>query len=473
MDTIGKSKLENTKVFEAYLDNSKKYEISLKKVIEGNKLMFQLIILENSSKKIYCSLYDINELKKIEVLSLFSSIDEIFEQICDYIDVNEQLKIKQSLSFQMNKAILSIPINSRKFKQISFELINENSELVETLFDTINKLIKKNEEFEKRLSILEEKVFGKKENEKEKETKNENDDFKGKFENLTNTKTIPAHTSYISNIITLQNNKIGISSLDHYIKIFNKDTFEQEISIKENNCVDWLEQVKDGTLISCPRDNTIRLYEINDKSYKTINVIKENSSAWKMKELENGKLISSMSNKDIKVWIKKNNTLECEFTIPNGGESYDILEIRKNEVVALSGTNINFYDLNKRDKIYSISGLESFYLNPGLKFCKANDELLLVCGTNNIFLVDIKSYQIISKIECNYVVTLFKISKDFILSGQGNGDIKQWQINGREVKLFSYKNKGHSSNAVTSFFKLNDVILSGDQSGNIKFWKFN
>ena len=111
----------------------------------------------------------------------------------------------------MNKAILSIPINSRKFKQISFELINENSELVEILFDTINKLIKKNEEFEKRLSILEEKVFGKKENEKEKETKNENDDFKGKFENLTNTKTIQAHTSYISNIITLQNNKIGIS----------------------------------------------------------------------------------------------------------------------------------------------------------------------------------------------------------------------------------------------------------------------
>ena len=29
------------------------------------------------------------------------------------------------------------------------------------------------------------------------------------------------------------------------------------------------------------------------------------------------------------------NTLECEFTLNNGGESYDILEIRKNEVVAL------------------------------------------------------------------------------------------------------------------------------------------
>ena len=240
--------------------------------------------------------------------------------------------------------------------------------------DTVDKLVKKNEDFEKRLLALEEKVFGK----KEKETKKENDEFKGKFENLTNTKTIQPHTSYISNIILLQNNKLATSSLDGYIKIYNKDTFEPEISIKENNFVDWIEKIKDGTLISCPRDNTIRLYEIKDKSYNTINVLKESSSAWKMKELQSGKLISSMSNYDIKVWIKKNDTLECEFIIPNGGESYDILEIRKNEVVALSSTNVNFYDLSKRDKIHSISGFESFNLNPGRKFCKANGELLLV-----------------------------------------------------------------------------------------------
>ena len=471
MDTIGNINKENTKVFEAYLDDSKKYEISLKKIIEGNKLMFQLVSLNDSTKKIYCSLYDINTLKHIEVLSIFNSIDEIFDQICDFIDVNEKLKIKQSLSFQINKVILSIPINSRKYKQISFELKNENSEILEILMDTIDKLIKKNEDFERRLSILEDKVLNKKE--KEEEKKIENDDFIGKFENCTNTKTIHPHTGYISNIIVLQNNKLATSSLDHYIKIYNKDTFETEISIKENSCVDWIEQIKDGTIISCPRDKTIKLYEINDKSYKTISVIKENSSALKMKELENGKLISTMNNSNIKVWIKKNNALECEFTMSNEGESYDILEIRKNEVVALSKTNINFYDLNKRNKIYSISGFESFYLNPGRKFCKANDELLIVCGTNNIFSVDIKSYQLISKIECQYIVTLYKISNDFILSGQDNGDIKQWQCIGRDTKLFSFKNKGHPSTAVTSFLKLNDIILSGDGVGNIKFWELH
>ena len=467
METIFNKKEENAKSFEAYLNDSTKYEILLKKEIEGKRLLFQLIILEDSNKKIYCSLYDIYALKHIEVLSIFNSTDEIFNQICDYINVNEQLKIKQSLSIQSDKAILSIPINSTKYKQICFELKYENAELVEILLDTIDKLMKKNEDFQKRLLALEEKVFGK----KEKETKKENDEFKGKFENLTNTKTIQPHTSCISNIILLQNNKLATSSLDGYIKIYNKDTFEPEISIIENSSVDWIEQIKDGTLISCPRDNTIRLYEIKDKSYNAINVLKESSRAWKMKELQSGKLISSMINYDIKVWIKKNDTLECEFIIPNGGESYDILEIRKNEVVALSSTNVNFYDLNKRDKIYSISGFESFNLNPGRKFCKANDELLLVCGYNNIFLVDIKSYQLISKIECKKIVTLYKISNDFILSGQSIGDIKQWQCIGRETKLSSYKNKGNNSD-VTAFLKLNEIILSGDGAGNIKFWGY-
>ena len=467
METIFNKKEENAKSFEAYLNDSTKYEILLKKEIERKRLLFQLIILEDSNKKIYCSLYDIYALKHIEVLSIFNSTDEIFNQICDFINVNEQLKIKQSLSIQSDKAILSIPINSTKYKQICFELKYENAELVEILLDTIDKLMKKNEDFQKRLLALEEKVFGK----KEKETKKENDEFKWKFENLTNTKTIQPHTSYISNIILLQNNKLATSSHDGYIKIYNKDTFEPEISIKENSYIDWIEQVKDGTLISCPRDNTIRLYEIKDKSYNTINVLKESSSAWKMKELQSGKLISSMSNYDIKVWIKKNDTLECEFIIPNGGESYDILEIRKNEVVALSSTNVNFYDLTKRDKIHSISGFESFNLNPGRKFCKTNDELLLVCGYNNIFLVDIKSYQLISKIECKKIVTLYKISNDFILSGQSIGDIKQWQCIGRETKLSSYKNKGHNSD-VTAFLKLNEIILSGDGDGNIKIWGY-
>jgi len=143
---------------------------------------------------------------------------------------------------------------------------------------------------------------------------------------MINTKTIKPLGQYISNIILLQNGNLASSSLDHYIKIYNKNTFEEQISIKENNCVDWIEQIKVGSLISYPRDKAIRIYEINDKSYKNINVIKPDSCAWKIKELQNSKLVSTMSNSDIKIWIKKDNNLECKFILKNGEESYDILE---------------------------------------------------------------------------------------------------------------------------------------------------
>ena len=461
---------ENTKVFEAYTKDSKKFEILMKREIESSKLMFQTILLEESKKKIFCSLYDISALKHIEVLSPYNSIEEIFFQIIDYIDVNEKLKIKSSIYIQANKATLSIPINSRKYQQLCFELRYENSELVEILLDTIDKLVTKNEEFEKRISKLEEAVF----NQKKKEIKQkapEQKDFEGKFENMTNVKTIKPHTSYISNIISLQDNKIATSSLDYYIKIFNKDTWEEIISIKENSYVDWIEQIKDGTLISCPRDKTIRFYEINDKSYKNINTIQDNASAWKMKELENGKLISTMSDSNIKIWMKKNNTIECKFVLNNGGESYDILEIKNNEIVALSGNNLNFYDLDKRDKIYSLSGFESFYLNPGRKFCKVNDKILLVSGNNNLFLVDIQSYQMIKKIICNLIITLYKISDNLVLSGQSNGDIKQWECNGKDIKLYSYKNKAHQGN-IMGILKINNFIISGSSEGEMKFWEF-
>ena len=447
--------VENTKVFEAFTNDSKKFEILMKKGIEGSKLMFQTTLVEESKKKIFCSLYDIQALKNIEVLSPYNLIEEIFLQICDYIDVNEKLKIKSSISIQANKANLSIPINSRKYKHICFELRYENSELVEILLDTIDNLVAKNEEFEKRISSLEEAVFKQKKEEIKKITPEEKE-FKGKFENMTNTKTIKPHTTYISNIILLQNNNIASSSLDYYIKIFNKDTWEEIISIKENSYVDWIEQIKDGTLISCPRDKTIKLYEINDKSYKNINTIQENSS---------------VSDSNIKVWIKKNNTIECEFSLNNGGESYDILEIKNNEVVALSGNNLNFYDLNKRDKIHSLSGFESFNLNPGRKFCKANDKLLIVCGSNNLFLVDIQSYQLIKTINCESIVSIYKVADNLVLSGQLNGDIKQWECNGKDIKLYSYKNKAHQGN-IMGILKINNFIISGSSEGEMKFWEF-
>lgn len=80
------------------------------------------------------------------------------------------------------------------------------------------------------------------------------------------------------------------------------------------------------------------------------------------------------------------------------------------------------------------------------------------------------AYQLIGKIECEGIISLYKLSNNHVFSGQDNGDIKQWQCNGREVKLFSYKKKAHDSYIMT-IFKFNKIFISGDGGGNIKFWE--
>ena len=55
---------ENSKVFEAFSDDSKKFEILMKKGLEQSKLMFQMVVKEESKKKFFVlymalRLYDI------------------------------------------------------------------------------------------------------------------------------------------------------------------------------------------------------------------------------------------------------------------------------------------------------------------------------------------------------------------------------------------------------------------------------
>ena len=82
-----------------------------------------------------------------------------------------------------------------------------------------------------------------------------------------------------------------------------------------------------------------------------------------------------------------------------------------------------------------------------------------------------QAYQLISKIECNYIITLYKLSNNYILSGQNNGDIKQWKCNRRKVTLHSYKKDAHNGGKISSMFLLSNLVMSADNLGAIKIWK--
>ena len=74
----------------------------------------------------------------------------------------------------------------------------------------------------------------------------------------------------------LKDGRFVTGSKDNSIIIYNKKTFESDLTIKEhNNAITNVIQLISGYLASCSMDKTIKLYNINKKEYKVIQTIKE------------------------------------------------------------------------------------------------------------------------------------------------------------------------------------------------------
>ena len=82
------------------------------------------------------------------------------------------------------------------------------------------------------------------------------------------------HTSLITAICILKDGSLATSSRDKNIHIYNKNTFEKEITIKENKRIIYMNINKDGILIACLSSTYLNLYEIKNKNYKNIQTIR-------------------------------------------------------------------------------------------------------------------------------------------------------------------------------------------------------
>lgn len=91
-------------------------------------------------------------------------------------------------------------------------------------------------------------------------------------------KAIDINKKSVNRLLKLSDGRLLSCSVDT-INIYNKDTYELEISIKEHSdeiysCL----QLSEGRLISCSKDKTMHIIElINDKEYKIISNLKSDN----------------------------------------------------------------------------------------------------------------------------------------------------------------------------------------------------
>ena len=144
---------KKTKNFSIFSDKNNRYNIFIQSEMNTKIIITAIEVIKQTK---YSESYTLNTLKKNKYLSLFESIDEIFDELNDKID-----KIRPRLLEEDNSLKLIIETFNTKYKEINFYLNEKEKNINEKyneLIVFINELKEKEKKQDEKIKSLEDIV---------------------------------------------------------------------------------------------------------------------------------------------------------------------------------------------------------------------------------------------------------------------------------------------------------------------------
>ena len=292
------------------------------------------------------------------------------------------------------------------------------------------------------------------------------------------------HTGEIFCLIVLNDGRFATCSMDKSIIIYNQKTCKPDLIIKEDNyTVIDIMQLNSGMLASSSTDNTIKIFNIKNNNYKILQTLNEhNTLAYYLIELNNKKLVSCsigfsiiIYSKDNKDKYKKDQHIKLKKQIEGMNRCICVIETKDNEICyAELYDSICFYDLLKRKVIKKINNIKSSKMKNS--FNMITKDLLLITGNEKLYIINVHQHilvRIVNVPGSSMIYFSCVLNQNNILTGDCIHNIKQWRIEGNNLKLISTKNITHGK-CMFQMIKLRDGhILSGSIGDfGIKIWKY-
>ena len=312
-----------------------------------------------------------------------------------------------------------------------------------------------------------------------KKIKKNNDNLYNNFDiKLRNSILIlKLHKDNINCAIVLNDGRLATSSKDNSIIIYNKKTYKPDLVIKEHiDVVNCILQLSTGMLVSCSGDKTIKIFKLKYNNYEVFQSLNNPKySFFKIIELSNKKLVSS-SHGFINIYAKNNNNkYSKEFEIKTKDSCWNVIQTKENEIcysddVYKSG-KICFYNLLEHKIINEIDNINTSGINC---FNMITKDLLLITGKKKLMVVNFNQYnmvRIINVPDSSYIMSPIMLNENIILTGDYKNQIKQWRIEGDNLKLISMKENAHN-NPIKILINLGDghILSASENDGVAKIW---
>ena len=289
---------------------------------------------------------------------------------------------------------------------------------------------------------------------------------------------IKSHKKAIFCSTVLNVGKFATCSLYGSIIIYNNKTSKPDLIIKEHNdYVYCILELSSGMIASCSKDKCIKIFNIKYNYYQLLQTLNYHEKpVCKIIELNHKKLISCSMDSSIIIYSKDNNNKYTkDYKITTNGYCLSVIQTKENEICydehhSPYNHSIRFYDLLGQNVIKRINEIGWIGRN-SFNMIAAN--LLLITGKDKLSFINVNQYNLIRIINASgssYIYASYILNKKIFLTGDKNKNIKQWRIEGNDLKLISTKENAHNI-CIVSLIKLRDGhILSGSITGEIKIW---
>ena len=312
-----------------------------------------------------------------------------------------------------------------------------------------------------------------------------------KISNIYPYKLIKNHENYVTNIIQITDLRLASSSTDCSINIYNKHTYTLEIIIMEHKGgINYIYPIKENKILSSSTDSEIKIFQIQENSYFTEQILIGHISAVnKSILLSNDDIASCSWDKTVRIWTKnKNDGIYFQkLIIADYSEVIDSLFETNNKNLITSSfieRKLRFWNINSlenKNTLYNIKCNSKSNI-----FCMINNEILAVCGYYDcgIYLININNYSVVKIIKLSddkkknlLVNCIITLSNNTILTGEDlnqEGAFEQWELSKDNILNWNnigIRKKTHNGGIVSLLQIDNNTFISCANGSIIKIWK--